>query len=252
MRNGDPEPGRLVYAVVLSERAPSFGPIGLQGAEVHGVQEGDVVALVSAYPRVASIKLLRKNLAPYHRVLREAARRSATIPARFGQIARDEGHVHLALRRHYPRIRRELERFRGKVEMGLRVRWEVEDAARFLLERDPELRTRRDGMLAKTGGRISRDAAIRAGEFVRERLERAKEETTEWILARLPEGEARLDATADDREVTNAALLVDEGLRPELERAVEEVAASLGEDYAVRLEGPWPPFSFVDRLELEL
>ena len=41
-------------------------------------------------------------------------------------------------------------------------------------------------------------------------------------------------------------------LQPQLEEAVEALGQSMGEEYSLKLEGPWPPFSFVERVELHL
>ena len=249
--NGDPRTGKLFYAAILTSRGCDLGSIGLDGKRVYSIGYRDVGALVSDYPRVASIKMLRKNLSPFYEVLRKASRQFTTVPARFGQIARDEGEVSLALRRNYHRIRQEVARLDGKVEMGLRVWWQVDDVFEFLLGQDSELRDRRNQKLAELGS-LDRLAEIDFGRYVFDRMNRARRRTTDSIMAALPEGEARLDELPDDRMVTNAALLIREDDQPDLESAVDALALSLGDAYKLEVDGPWPPFSFADRLELPL
>lgn len=166
--------GKLFYAIALTDRDCDFGPIGLDHQHVHGITYQDIAALVSDYPQVTSIKMLRKNLAPYHEVVRASAERYATIPARFGQIARDAGDVHLALQRHYRRIRQELARLDGKVEMAVKVRWTADDVFAHLLATDDALKARRDRMLA--GGQADRNNQIAFGEYVFARISRRREE----------------------------------------------------------------------------
>jgi hypothetical protein len=243
--------GKLFYAIILTDQGCNFGNIGLDGKRVHSINYRDIGALVSDYPRVASIKLLRKNLVPYHRVTREAAQRVATIPARFGQIARDAGEVSIALRRHYDQIRQELGRLDGKVEMGLKVSWEVENLFAYLLERDAALKARRNQLLGR-GTQLNRLEQIEFGGYMHTKMEQTKKEISQRVLAALPPAETRVEENHEDELITNAVLLIRKELRPRLERAIDQIGESMGDEYRLTLEGPWPPFSFVDRVELHL
>ena len=243
--------GKLFYAVILAERECDLGSIGLNGQRVHSLHHRDIGALISDYPRVHSIKLLRKNLAPYHRVNWEAAQRYATIPARFGQIARDVGEVRLTLQENYPTIRRELGRLDGMVEMGLKVWWTVDDLFGYLLDTDKTLKAQRDRLVSRATG-CNRMSQIQFGQQMYDRMQRARASITNHVLAALPDGKARLDSVRDDRTITNAALLVRKDRLSQLEGAVEGLGSRMGQEYALKLDGPWPPFSFVDHLELHL
>lgn len=257
--NGDSGLGKLFYATILTNQECNFGSIGLNNQRVHSINYRDVGALMSDYPRVDKIKLLRKYLAPYHRVVREAAKLFTTIPARFGQIARDAGEVSIVLQRNYDRIRRELDRLDGKVEMGIKARWDVENLRvegkpvtlfEYSVERDEALRTRRDKL--QTKGTPSRAEQIDFGRYFHDRIEHARREITERVLAALPPAEVRLDDVFEDNMATNATLLIEKDLLKQLEGAVDALGESMGDEYSLKLDGPWPPFSFVDRLELHL
>lgn len=248
--NGNRGSGRLFYAVILAEQECDFGSIGLDGQRVHSLHYRDVGALVSNYPRVDSIKLLRKNLASYYCVTRKAAEHFTTIPARFGQVARDAGEVSLALRRNHGQIRQELGRLDGKVEMGLKAWWDVENLFEYFLERDGTLKARRDQLIMARGDSLSRMAQVEFGGYVFERMQQARRKITERILVALPPGEARVEDIYEDRLITNATLLIRKDLQKPLEEAVDALAESMGDEYRLNLDGPWPPFSFVDRLEL--
>ena len=249
--NGNVGVGKLFYAVILTEQECDFGNIGLDDQRVSSINYRDIGGVVSDYPRVPSIKLLRKNLAPYHRVTREAAQSFTTIPARFGQIARDAGEVHLGLRSNYQKIRQELSRLDGKVEMGLTAWWEVENLFEYLLERDVALKTRRDQLMAR-GAPLSRMTQIDFGGYVHERMQQARNTITEHITAALPPGEVKTEDVLEDRMIMNARLLIRKDFQKPLEEAVDGLGQSMGEEYSLKLDGPWPPFSFVDRLELHL
>ncbi len=249
--NGGSGLGKLFYAVILAERECDFGNTGLDNQRVHTVHYRDVGALVSNYPRVDSIKLLRKNLAPYHQVVREATKRFTTIPAKFGQIARDAGDVSIALRGNYGRIRQELSRLDGKVEMEFKVWWNVENILEYFAEKDAALKARRDQLMAG-GSQVNRMAQIDFGHYFYNRMDQARKKMTERMLAALPPGEARAEDIHEDKTIMNVQLLIRKDLLKPLEDAVDGLARSMGDEYSLKLNGPWPPFSFVNHLEFHL
>ena len=249
--NGSSNYGKLFYSVILADRECNFGPMGLDNQIVHSIHYKDVGALVSDYPRVDSIKLLRKNLAPYHEVNRKAAEHWTVIPAKFGQIGRDAGEVSIALRKNYSLIRRELEKLEGKVEVGLRVNWDVENVLEYFIQIDDQLRARKE-RLANGGKPPTQMELIDFGTYFHERMDQFRGRMTEKILATLPHAAARIEDVHDDQMVANVALLVKKDLQTQIGDMLDPLGESIGDEYSLKLEGPWPPFSFVDRLELHL
>ena len=249
--NGNSNYGKLFYAVILLDRECNFGPVGLDNKMVYSINYKDVGALVSDYPRVSSIKLLRKNLAPYHQVVKKASEHFTTIPAKFGQIARDAGEVDIALRKNYQTIQKELARLAGKVEVGLKITWNVEDIFEYFISKDEKLKSLRDQLM--NGNKTqSQSELINFGHYFHERMNQTRKQITESVLTALPPGEARIEDIHDDKMITNVALLIRKDLRNQFEYTVEELGKSMGSEYSLKLDGPWPPFSFVDRLELHL
>lgn len=249
--NGNSGWGKLFYAVILTDQECDFGSIGLGNQRVYSINYREVGALVSDHPRVDSIKLLRKNLAPYHRVVSEAAKHFTTIPAKFGQIARDAGEVSIALRSNYGQIRQELSRLDGKVEMGFRVWWSVENVFEYFIAKDAALRAHRD-RLFMGGTQLSKMVQIEFGHYFYNRMKQVRHEMTERMLAALPPGEARIEEIHEEKMITNSQLLIRKDLQKSLEEAVEVLARSRGDEYTLKLDGPWPPFSFVNHLEFHL
>lgn len=249
--NAETGMGKMFYGVVLTDRECDLGRIGLNNQRVHSVNYRDIGALVSDHPRVDRIKMLRKNLAPFHLVNRKASEHFATIPARFGQIARDAGEVTIAMQRNYDRIRRELDKLDGKVEMGIRAWWNVDNLFEYFIEKDASLKTRKNQLKARRS--LSRMEQIEFGGFFHERMDRARRELTGNIFACLPPvAESRTDDVTEDSMITNATLLIDKKLLKQLEAAVDSFGESMSDEFKLKLDGPWPPFSFVDRLELHL
>jgi len=243
--------GKLFYAIILADQECNYGPIGLDNKIVHSIHYKDIGALVSDYPRVDSIKLLRKNLAPYHQVIRKASEHFTTIPAKFGQIARDAGEVNIALRKNYQIIRRELARLDGKVEIGLKACWDVENIFEYFIKKDGKLKSHRDLLLYR-GTPTNQNDLIGFGSYFHERMNHARKQITDRVLAALPPGEVKIGDVHYDNVITNATLLIRKDLRKQLEEAIDKLSKEMGEEYSLRLDGPFPPFSFVDRLELHL
>jgi len=173
--NGNSNYGKLFYAVILLDRECNFGPVGLDNKMVYSINYKDVGALVSDYPRVSSIKLLRKNLAPYHQVVKKASEHFTTIPAKFGQIARDAGEVDIALRKNYQTIQKELARLAGKVEVGLKITWNVEDIFEYFISKDEKLKSLRDQLM--NGNKTqSQSELINFGHYFHERMNQTRKQ----------------------------------------------------------------------------
>lgn len=243
--------GKFFYAVILADGGQEFRAIGLDEQRVYTVAYQDIAAVVSDYPQVDSIKLLRKNLSPYHRVCRELGKAFATLPARFGQIAQDKDEALRVLKENYKKIRGELERLHNKVEMGLKLWWEVDNVFQYFLTQDQELKSYRERLLHKSGP-PSRMEQLDFGRYFYDRMNAVRQGISKKVLSSLPPGEVRVEDPSEDKMVMNASLLVKKEELKEFEKGVNKAASSLGKEYRLKIEGPWVPFSFVERLELGL
>jgi hypothetical protein len=244
--------GRYFYGVIFADADRDFGPIGLNGERVYTVLHHDIAAVVSPHP-ATSIKPLRRNLAPFHHTLRCVSAQHTTIPAKFGQIAEEDEHVRRMLRSHYEPLKAELERLHAKGEIGVKVSWVVDNLSTYILESDEELRRLRDWLRSR-GRPPSRQEQIELGGRVYDRLNARRQAMTQLVLRSLRQiaAESRLDDPSEDHIVTAAAFLVARQQRADFEEAVAKMAGLLGPEYAVKIDGPWPPFSFVTHLELRL
>jgi len=243
--------GEFFYAVILAEEKREFEAIGLDGQRVYTIVYKDIAAVVSDYPRVDSIKLLRKNLSPYHRVCKELGKAFTTLPARFGQIVKDKDEVLRVLEENFKKIRGELDRLDNKVEMGLKLWWEVDNVFQYFLSQDQQLRSYREKLLRRSRS-PSRMEQLDFGRYFYDRMNAVRQRITKKVLSSLPPGEVRVEDPSEDKMVMNASLLVKKEESKEFEKGVNKAASSLGKEYRLKIDGPWVPFSFVERLELEL
>ncbi|MBI3327402.1 MAG: GvpL/GvpF family gas vesicle protein [Nitrospinae bacterium] len=244
--------GKYFYGVILVDAEPGLGPIGLNGEQVYTLRQGDIAAVVSEHA-TGTIKPLRKNLSPFHHTLRSMGERYTTIPAKFGQIAEDDEQVLRMLRSHYGRLQQELARLHAKGEIGVNVRWEVDSLSEYFLQTDAELRRLRDRLLAR-GSPPTRQEQIALGGLIYDRINARKHRITQLVVTALRSvaAEIRIDEPTEERMVTCAAFLVAREQRSDFEEAVGKTATLLGQEYAVKMDGPWPPFSFVTHIELRL
>lgn len=242
--------GKCLYAVILSDREREFGPIGLEDGRVYSIPYQDIAAVVSDYP-VTEIKFLRKNLSPYHLTIRRVSEECTVIPAKFGQVANDADKVRNVLKSNYDELKEELIRLRDKVEMGLKVSWAVENVFEYVVEESSGLRHLRDRLLKRSAS-LTRQQRIDIGALVFDKLNEMKGGITEKALTLLEDSveELEINQVTGEKMVMHGAFLVRKDRKNDFAAAAQKVADLLGEDYAVKVDGPWAPFSFIRRTEL--
>lgn len=247
-----PRLGKFFYAVILPEGKPLPTLVGLEDKKIQPIPYQDIVAVVSDYP-VTTIKPLRKNLFPYHQVTRTLAESCTTIPARFGQIAQHGEEVLSILRRHYPRVRQELERLHHKMEMGVQVFWQVDNLFEYLIQQDRALKGLRDRLLHRPSS-VTRQEQIEFGGRLRDKLQDARERVSQKTVASLREVavEAKVDEPTEEKMVMNGLFLVRKEQQQHFTKQVEKAAGLMGEEYTLKVDGPWVPFNFIEHIELGL
>jgi hypothetical protein len=242
--------GKFLYAVILSDGEREFGRIGLEGGKVYAIVYRDIAAVVSDYP-VTEIKALRRNLSPYHLTIRRVSEECTTIPAKFGQVAAGADKVRRVLEANYDEIKEELARLQGKVEMGLKISWTVENVFEYVVGKSRELRELRDRLLRRSAS-LTRQQQIEVGAFAFNKLNEMRGDIRERVITLLQDSieEVEIADPTEEKLVMHGAFLVRKGRQKDFTEAAQKVAGLLGQDYAVKVDGPWVPFSFVRRLEL--
>ena len=185
------------------------------------------------------------------RTIRRVAEEYTTIPAKFGQVAADTDRVRRVLEANYDEIREELARLQGKVEMGLKVSWTVENVFEHVVGKSRELRELRDRLLRRSAS-LTRQQRIDIGAFAYDKLNELRGGITEKVITVLQDSveEVEINQITEEKVVMHGAFLVRKDRQNDFAVAAQKVADLLGEDYAVKVDGPWVPFSFVRRIEL--
>ena len=239
--------GYYIYAIADAAELPEaeLDASGLEGAQVELLSSGTVSACVSEL-RKRRVRPDRRSLSAHMGVTRRLMERATVLPVSFGVVAKTRADVRELLARNSESFVEQLARVRGKVEMGLRVLWDVPNVFEYFVNTRADLRAARD-----TIGDIraaNRDDMIELGRFFEQVLGEERERYVEQVVAVLAAHEiphAR-GKVRNERDVMNLACLV---ARDELEgfdRAVGEAASGFDNNFTFDVSGPWAPASFVD------
>jgi Gas vesicle synthesis protein GvpL/GvpF len=242
-------PGKYLYGFVEGDFQLAGELLGLANAPVHSIRLEDIAAIVSDHP-VEKLSLLRKNVEPHHRVIREISAQSTLIPATFGHISDNDEQIRAVLRVNHTEIREELRRLSAKAEMGVKLVWDVDNIFDFLVGADRELRSRRDRVFGKS--RPTMEDKLELGAFFDKLHKRERERLSNQIVEALRPvaGEFRVNPPADEKVVLNAAFLIERAREKEFEEALYRAANLFDSNFALDYNGPWPPYNFV-RLTLK-
>lgn len=240
-----------LYAIAPDLNGVSFGPIGLDGGAVYAITNGRVSAVVSDVPE--KIRPERRQLAAHQEVLKRLMLdATAVLPVAFGVVADNPAAIRRILSGNQKPFLEQLRRVAGRVEMGLRVTWDVPNIFEYFVQTHPELRVARDRFF---GGhrQPSQDDKIELGRLFDRLLVEDRETHTERVVEMLTPScvEISRNKPRTEREVVNLACLIGRAGREQFEAAVFEAAKLFDNHYAFDYNGPWAPHNFVD-LTLDL
>jgi len=239
-----------VYGFIRSPGV-DLGYVGLdvdgQPARVHTMAVDRIGAVVSPYPDVDRVLPVRRNLDAHHRVGRDLLKLAGgLLPMRFGHVVPGDRELLRLLAAHRAEIEEELGYLDGKVEMALKVFWDVDNIYEYFVDKDPVLTDMRDRAYGR-GVEPSRQAKIELGRAFAERLDADRETHVRQVTEALQPGadEIEADEAGAEKMVMNLTLLVDRPRLPNLEQHVHDVAARFSGLYLFRYAGPFPPYHFV-------
>lgn len=244
--------GKYLYAIVLDEKGRSFQSKGINDADIHFVSDGRVAAVVSDYSE-AGIRPERRHLAAHHDVIKHLMTETTPLPISFGIIARGGAKaVKKILGQNRAAFQEQLDRVSGKVEMGLKVVWDVPNIFEYFVNVHEELRMARDQLLV--GRREpSQEDKIEIGRM----FDRILQEDRETHARDVEEAlslycyEIRRNTPRTEREVVDLACLVGRNSQVEFEKGIFEAARLFNNHFAFDYNGPWAPHHFVN-IDLKL
>ena len=239
-----------LYAIVAGGEPRSYPSLGIEGNDVYSISEGRVAAVVSGLAS-SKIRPQRANLAAHQAVLKCLMADTTPLPMAFGTVATSPEAIRGILVRNRRAFEEQLERVAGKVEMGLRVAWDVPNIFEYFVNTHAELRLARDRLV---GARheFTQEEKIELGRMFDRLLNDDREDHTrkvERVLAPVC-AEFKANQCRNEHEVMNVACLVRRDRQEEFSAGVFAAAKRFDNNFSFDYSGPWAPHNFVD-LELE-
>jgi hypothetical protein len=169
----------------------------------------------------------------------------------FSTVANSPQAIHKILAKNRRAFEEQLARVAGKVEMGVRVSWDVPNIFEYLVNIHTELRSARDRMMSARH-QLTQEEKIELGRMFDRLLNDDREDHTtkvERALAPLCV-EFKANQCRNENEVINLACLVRRDAQEAFSAGVFAAANFFDNNFSFDYSGPWAPHNFVE-LELE-
>jgi hypothetical protein len=250
-QNSPPNHGCYLYAIVTAEADADLDITGIYDQKVYVISDRHLSAVVSNV-QDKKIRPQRRNLAAHQQVLQRLMAATTPLPMAFGIIANGETAVTEILAHHRNLFLDQFQRVSGKVEMGLRVSWDVDNIFDYFVRTHSDLRSARDEYFSMQH-EPSQEDKIELGRLFDHLLQEDRQnycDDVERILGpychEIKPGKCR-----GEKDVMNLACLVPRDTQARFEEGVLKAAAKFDNNFVFDFNGPWAPHNFVE-VELEI
>ncbi|MFF0199695.1 GvpL/GvpF family gas vesicle protein [Streptomyces sp. NPDC005017] len=232
-----------VYGITAASRtSPPEGLTGVGDRPLRVLKEGELAAVVSDAPE--DLRPKRRELLAHQNVLAEAAAGGSVLPLRFGSVAPDDDTVTGVLAERAEHYHERLRALDGRVEYNLKATHDEEAVLRRVMSETPELRALAEANRKAEGG--SYEQRLQLGEMVAAAV-RAREAEDAADVRQALESVATAVSVGPESTgwLANVSFLVDREEAEEFLAAVERVREDRPH-LELRVNGPLPPYSFVE------
>jgi len=239
-----------IYAIVEGGEPWIYEALGLEGKDVYTITEGRLAAVVSGLTG-SKIRPERANLRAHQAVLKQLMAVTTPLPMAFGTVAASPEAIHKILIRSRSAFEKQFARVAGKVEMGLRVTWDVPNIFEYFVNTHTELRLARDRLMSARH-EFSQEEKIELGRMFDRLLNEDREDHTskmKHVLAPLCV-EFKANPCRNEQEVINLACLVKRDAQEAFSAGVFAAANLFDNNFSFDYSGPWAPHNFVE-IDLE-
>jgi hypothetical protein len=244
--------GKYVYCVIEAADPLKFGPIGI-GADpspVYSVHYRNLAAVVSEAP-LEVLDSTRENVLAHERVNETVMREHTVIPMSFGTIFKTREDIVELLRSAAEAFGDVLNKMQNKLEFGLKVLWDRDQAIRQVESEDDDISRLKKEISGQKGPTYF--ARMQYGRLVDAALQARSERYVVEILDELRDVSvaSRINKPIGDKMIMNAAFLISRDREAAFDRKVKSIASRF-DRLTFKYTGPWPPYNFVNiRLKLE-
>ena len=224
------------------------GSLKLQGLDKQPVNCQDVDGFYLLYSAAKQKKYLtsRRNLLCHEKVLEDAMNEGFRnlLPLQFGLVVKNWEAVSEQLTRPYEEELQELfQKLDGKREVSIKIYWNSQSEIEGLLEANPELKNRRDGMKGKA---LSMEEVIEIGQAIEAGLESRKLEVIQTFINALePLAEEVMEGEMMTEEmIYNTAYLIPWEGEELFSEKVEGIDSKFGDRLRIRYNNFTAPYTF--------
>lgn len=216
--------------------------VGEPPQPVRVLKAGELAAVVSDAPE--GLRPKRRDLLAHQNVLSEAGAAGCVLPMRFGSIAPDDAAVTGVLTERAEHYTERLRALDGKVEYNVKASHVEEAVLHQVMAENPDIRAQAEANRKAGGG--SYEDKLRLGEMVASAVKAREGEDGAQVVSALEPAAAAVSAGPESTGwLVNASFLVARDAAASFLDAAEQVRKDMPH-LEVRVNGPLPPYSFVE------
>ena len=237
---------KYIYGFMRNGAKPTFTIPGIDGKPVFTISDNGVAAVVSDGPD-GKLRPERKHLSAHHSVIKEIMKTSTILPVSFGVVADNEASIKKILKLNHDSFISQLKKLEGKVEMGLKIAWDVESIFEFMVRKHRTLELFRDNIFLKPTG-ATQEEKLELGRMFETILNEDREKHIASVQDILKDYccEIKVNKPKDEKTIMKLACLVEKTKLEQFEKGIFEAAKEFDDNYAFDFNGPWAPHNFVD------
>jgi hypothetical protein len=230
-----------VYCVVECRMDGDLELRGVGGGPVYAVSYRDLAAAVSPSPEKYDIV---GDMKAHEIVVERLFNKYPIVPFRFGQHAMSREEVKGFLVENYTLLKALLSKLRGRVELNLKLFWNMERVLSRLADENLTIRVLAKQMVQLSGEKAY-SVKLRLGQLVERKLKELRERivTEAYSLLKPLSVDFKENQLITNEMVWNAAFLVDASAEAEFDRAVEKLHEKYGEILTFKYLRS-PPYTF--------
>ena len=238
--------GKYIYGFTRSDVTFNSAMQGIDGKQVFIICGNGVAAVVSDGP-TGKLRPERKNLSAQNNVVKEVMKTLVILPVAFGVVADNEAGIKKILKLNRDSFVSQLKRLEGKVEMGLKIVWDVENIFEFMVKSHRTLELFRDNVFLKPTG-ATQEEKLELGRMFESVLNEDREKHLATVRGILKNNccEIKVNKPKDEKTVIKLACLVEKAKLEQFEKGIFDAAKVFDDHYAFDFNGPWAPHNFVN------
>ena len=218
--------GKYVYCIIDSADPLRFGPIGIGAdpSDVYTVHYKNLAAVVSDAP-LEVLDSTRENVLAHERVNETVMREHTVIPMSFGTIFKTREDIVELLRSAAEAFGDVLNKMQNKLEFGLKVLWDRDQAIREVEAEDEDISRLKKEISGQKGPTYF--ARMQYGRLIDSALQSRSERYVADILDQLRDVSvaSRINKPIGDKMIMNAAFLISRDQESAFDAKVKQIAS---------------------------